>query len=72
MTDLRVGLDASVTTGPIEGSRRVYEELAEVPGAPVPHYTRKRMAHNSSHGVVHQFNPPLGNSRGAVITARRN
>ena len=36
MTDLSVGLDASVTTGPIEGSRKVYRELAEVPGARVP------------------------------------
>jgi phosphomethylpyrimidine synthase len=36
MTDLSVGLDASVTTGPIQGSRKVYRELAEVPGARVP------------------------------------
>jgi phosphomethylpyrimidine synthase len=36
VTDLSVGLDASVTTGPIEGSRKVYRELAEVPGARVP------------------------------------
>jgi phosphomethylpyrimidine synthase len=36
MTDLSVGLDASVTTGPIEGSRKVYRELAEVPGARLP------------------------------------
>jgi phosphomethylpyrimidine synthase len=36
MTDLSVALDASVTTGPIEGSRKVYRELAEVPGARVP------------------------------------
>ena len=31
MTYLSVGLDASVTTGPIEGSRKVYRKLAEVP-----------------------------------------
>ena len=36
MTDLSVGLDASVTTGPIEGSRKIYGEVAEVPGARVP------------------------------------
>ena len=36
MSDLFVSVDASVTTGPIEGSRKVYQDLAEVPGARVP------------------------------------
>jgi hypothetical protein len=36
MSYLSVGLDASMTTGPIEGSRKVYRELAAVPGARVP------------------------------------
>lgn len=27
---------------------------------------------SSSHGVVHHFDPPPGDSRGAAITSRRN
>ncbi|HZA10572.1 MAG TPA: phosphomethylpyrimidine synthase, partial [Mycobacterium sp.] len=36
MTALSGGLDASVTTGPITGSSKVYRKIADVPGARVP------------------------------------
>jgi phosphomethylpyrimidine synthase len=36
MTDLSMGLDASVTTGPIKGSTKNYRYLATMPGARVP------------------------------------
>ena len=36
MTDLSIGLDASVTTGPIPGSTKIYRKIADVPSARVP------------------------------------
>ena len=36
MTDLSAGLGASVTTGPIAGSTKIYRDLADVPGGRVP------------------------------------
>ena len=36
MTDLSIGPDASVTTGPIAGSTKIYRGIADVPGARVP------------------------------------
>jgi phosphomethylpyrimidine synthase len=36
MTDLSVSVEPTITTGPIEGSTKIYRQLDEVPGARVP------------------------------------